>query len=663
MNLKKKLEDKVNKRKCLILSYQTIMLIALMLIFYVIYPSIRYDYINGKQVVGIENISGYNSYNIVDNTFNVIGDDPNFTITDDLEYINIVDIKFEQAVEDDIDIAVYYAKKTEQFSEKNVRYSKIKKGESDIKFYLKKNKYKYIRLDVEKDFILDKIELNGKRSEKNDVKFTISICIFLVIAILGAINIKNRYDKINAFLFKTVKQLDGILKQLDKKIEKIFTVVGIIMGCLFAVLIPPEQVPDEPAQYSMIENEFGFSGYYNEIYKYYEDIGATNVVRNYDVKQSKESLKKHSGDRFSKECKWTGKISIKMITHLPQGIAFFIFALLGAPIAVCMYAAEFAAVLFFVIIGYIALKIMPVKKSLLFAIMLLPMNLQQCSSVSYDAVLLPVCFLLTSYIFHLIYDYITVGYKQILCLGALSVVIMLIKPPYLLLLGLLLMLRCEKISFFDSLVYQKIKKFKYCFAVLIIFAIILGCILFRENMYVKVVLACVFNFKRYVVIVFNTLKSYAEFYTVSTIGIMGWLDTKFSICYYLFIIIFLAIIAQKDNINNRYKNGFVLRDRIIMLTIAFLIVVTIITIMFTWTFQIAEMDINVSFIEMAKYLNNTELSLGTQGRYFVPIVFLIYALLYDLVKIKDKVISIVEVIVYPIMFIYVIMQLLQRFWG
>lgn len=62
---------------------------------------------------------------------------------------------------------------------------------------------------------------------------------------------------------------------------------------------------------------------------------------------------------------------------------------------------------------------------------------------------------------------------------------------------------------------------------------------------------------------------------------------------------FLAIIAQKDNINNRYKNGFVLRDRIIMLTIAFLIVVTIITIMFTWTFQIAEMDINVSFIEMA----------------------------------------------------------------
>ena len=183
-----------------------------------------------------------------------------------------------------------------------------------------------------------------------------------------------------------------------------------------------------------------------------------------------------------------------------------------------------------------------------------------------------------------------------MCLGALSVVIMLIKPPYLLLLGLLLMLRCEKISFFDSLVYQKIKKFKYCFAVLIIFAIILGCILFRENMYVKVVLACVFNFKRYVVIVFNTLKSYAEFYTVSTIGIMGWLDTKFSICYYLFIIIFLAIIAQKDNINNRYKNGFVLRDRIIMLTIAFLIVVTIITIMFTWTFQIAEMDINVSSV-------------------------------------------------------------------
>lgn len=663
MNFKKRLEDKFDKGKCLILCYQTIMLIALILIFYVMYPSIRYDYINGKQDVGIENISGHNSYNIVDNTFNVIGDDPNFTVRTDLGYINAVDVKFEEVVKDDIDIAVYYAKEKNKFSEKNVKYSKIKKGKSDIKFYLPKNKYKYVRFDIEKDFKLDKIELSGERLKKNNVKFIISIFIFLVIAILSAMSIKDKCDKINACLLRIVEKIDRFLKWFDKNIERKFVVIGMIIGFLFAILIPPEQVPDEPAQYSMIENEFGFSGYYNEIYKYYEDIGATNVVRNYDVKQSKALIKEHSKDRFSNECKWTGKISVKMITHLPQGIVFFIFVFLGAPIAVCMHAAEFAAVFFFVIIGYIALKIMPVKKSLLCAVMLLPMNLQQCSSVSYDAVLLPVCFLLISYIFHLIYDDIRVGYKQFLCLGILSFVIMLIKPPYLLLLGLLLMLPGKKITFFDSLIYQKIKKFKICFAVLIVLAIIAGCIVFRENVYIKVILACIYNLKRYIIIVFNTLRSYAGFYTFSTIGIIGWLDTEFSNGYYFFVIAFLAVIAQKDNINSRHKKRFCTKDRIIMFSIAVLLIIVTITIMFTWTFQIGGMDTSVSFIEIAKYLNTIEFSLGTQGRYFIPIVFLIYALLYDIIKINDKVISIAEIIGYPIMFSYVIMQLLERFWG
>lgn len=660
MNYKKKLKNNTWKSDYKLVIHQVMVLVVIVAIFCFLYPIIRYDYKDSTQIVGMENIFNCNSYSIVGNTFKVTGTDPNITIENNLDYVNIVYVRLDGKAENDTDIAIYYAKENKQFSEQNVKYSIIKKGNSNIKLYLPKNKFKAIRLDIEKDFKLDYVELSGKKSIENNIKFICSICLFVLFTFLLEMKITKNYKKIDKHLLMIINKISKFLVWFDKGIEKKFVVIAMVMGGLFALLVPPEQVPDEPAQYSMIENEFGFSGYYNEIYQYYENIGATRVVRNYEIKQSKELIKKHSNDKFSKECKRTGNVSIKMVAHLPQGIVFFICTFLGAPIALCMHVAEFAAVVFFVLMGYLALKIMPIKKSLLCAVMLLPMNLQQCSSVSYDAVLLPVCFFWLSYLMNLIIEKKEVMIKDVFVVLGCLFIISIIKPPYVMLGLIAFCIPKDKYTFLKTNRIQMVMKYKKIIAVAFI---CLGCFalyLFKSNVYIKILLACLIEFYNYLKILCNTFIANKEFYICSTIGVLGWLDTKFSIGYYILTIVFLIILSQS---NDKMQNKRIeKRQRIIFCGVAILLMLVIITIMLSWTFYILNYDSGVGYYIMSKYLNNISVVLGVQGRYFIPIAFLSLFSVSNFIKINNKVANFYQIMYYLCGYIYVIKVLLQRFW-
>ncbi len=104
------------------------------------------------------------------------------------------------------------------------------------------------------------------------------------------------------------------------------------------------------------------------------------VIGNNLIKADYSKIKKNINEHFKcREKKGIAfSLGIDAIKHFPMAVGLYMGIVLNLPIYFCLQMSELGAVLFFVIIGRIALKNMSVKKELLCAIMLLPMS---CNNV------------------------------------------------------------------------------------------------------------------------------------------------------------------------------------------------------------------------------------------------------------------------------------------
>ena len=92
-----------------------------------------------------------------------------------------------------------------------------------------------------------------------------------------------------------------------------------------------------------------------------------------------------------------------------------------------------------------SMRKLPFGKTTLFLLAVLPMNLQQCTSFSYDAVISGVIFLYTSYCLSLAYGEEPVRPKDILAMGILAIVMIYGKSGvYLLVCFLALLIPARK---------------------------------------------------------------------------------------------------------------------------------------------------------------------------------------------------------------------------
>ena len=72
---------------------------------------------------------------------------------------------------------------------------------------------------------------------------------------------------------------------------------------------------------------------------------------------------------------------------------------------------------------------MPMKKSVMAIVMLLPMTLQQTSGINYDCFLLPLCLLLFAYIMSIIYADRMLNWKNLIFIILLTGCIAVTKIP------------------------------------------------------------------------------------------------------------------------------------------------------------------------------------------------------------------------------------------
>ena len=140
-------------------------------------------------------------------------------------------------------------------------------------------------------------------------------------------------------------------------------------------------------------------------------------------------------------------------------------------------------------------------------IMVFPMSLQQASSVSYDATLLPLCFLFLSYVICMRCQKEQLHWKEAVLTILLLLVITYIKLPYALLGLLVFLLPKEKIQLQlgkYEINGDVIRRFRIPAGILLI--LVCGAVLYvvRSNFWVQLMWGMILEWKRSVLLFLTT---------------------------------------------------------------------------------------------------------------------------------------------------------------
>lgn len=495
------------------------------------------------------------------------------------------------------------------------------------------------------------------------VSFMISLTILLFIFY---ILYKYKFDK----WFINLKKLN---------LNTFFVVYSFILGISLSVLIPTYMIPDEVTHINMIYNErnieqeyFAISNGYHGSEMILVDDNSKIDIRNYfDFSKRIESKKIFSMPKLA------------IIRHLPQAIGMIVGEILRLPVFFYLFFIEFCALIFYIFICNKALKKMPIKKECLMCIMLLPVCLQQCASVSYDVVLNAISFLFIATIFNLKFEKKNIDMKDILFLLLYLFIICICKPPYLVMGLLVFLLPIDKINvniFKFRISGEKIKnkflihKVRYSFLLFVLF-LIFSFICYKLLMSInsgRVLIASLINFKSTIILIVKTLRNFLLFLIDTVVGNLCLFNVQTpKICNFIVIFstIFISFLSfkkveRKEIVDfKKLRNLDIIIIFITFISISFLIILS----MFEWTLYVMEVPNydNMSINEIGSYIKNLSYIGGVQGRYFVPILPLVLIPLGNK-KIYEKALKFnpitFQLVYYVFLFCYMILLMLFRFW-
>lgn len=457
---------------------------------------------------------------------------------------------------------------------------------------------------------------------------------------------------------------------MDKslKLDKMACTVMIVIGLLISFLIPTWQTPDEPAHLLMIAQSVHNEKLSENIEK---EIGSNDGELQF-VKFGKKVNKAKFKKAMTKSPEYTKAemmpkgISVSIVKHLPATIGIYLGLLLGLPSYWVLQIGEVFALLFYLYICYRALRYMPVKKEVMFLIMMSPIAIQQAGSLGYDAVLLPFCFLFISYVLYLDFTREKIELKNMLILLFMIGFITYLKVPYFFLALICLTLPLRKMEIcigrleINEAVIVKWRKYVIIAGGVIFVA---GVYVFRHNVWIQIIYGMVAESRRGIYLLKETVATWHQYVIISTIGNFGWLDTPMLygvvIAVYILFLIFAMFNSDKEK-KKRFSvigavvvwGTFIIMTLLIMLS---MVNHTIMVVLFgaenlDKTYHIREALYQIPYIG------------GLQGRYFVPFIPLMFLPVPQVKQVKKStmiiIISVFQVLIYG----YAIALLLNRYW-
>ncbi len=450
------------------------------------------------------------------------------------------------------------------------------------------------------------------------------------------------------------------------RIEYFFVIFGLIMGLFLSIAIPVGQTPDEGAHMMQIAGETQIGGLYEEYSDYLDVIEAGKMMTHQEIAQDKSLYKDSIKVRFDwSRLSFHFHPSISILRHLPASIGIAISVLLRLPIMLGLQLAELFSLLFFLLCGYKALRLMPVKKELLCFIMLLPMTLQQCASINYDSVLIPMSFLLTAYLFHCKYVAERVSWKQMIAIAGMSFVILIIKAPYVLIAGLVILIPASKITLpvggkVD--LFQILRKFWYLFAVAFVALFVAGCYVCRNVLYFQIIQSAFLRFPRYCTVIWNTTVDKLKIYEISFAGDFGWLDTVVENSFIVFVLIMLFVLSQTRTPYTKKRSTFCVGNRIIFGLLFVGLYILLHTIMLSWSYQLVNLPMDVDLSTLADYLYQITVIEGIQGRYFIPFVLFMVLPFDGILPTKPENMTMIQLMYYVSSIACVTSTVYTRYW-
>ena len=411
------------------------------------------------------------------------------------------------------------------------------------------------------------------------------------------------------------------------KPEKAFLIIALVFGMTFLVSTPPFQVFDESEHfYKAIYLGEGHVLPVNEGYGagIYVPQSAFESIRTFqnlpsrsenkvDLNDIKSLLKVHFNDKYKVFMDMSGK---SIITYSPApylASAVFIDAakLLNPSPLILMYMGRLANLLVWILLVYMAIKIIPVHKWVLMLLALMPMTIFQGASLSADSFTIGVSFLLIAFILKLGFDEDLIVKRDIYILFLLSLMLALSKPVYVVLMALIFIVPASRFE-------NKKKMF-------LTFTLLFGLVLTAATIWNILASGFYVSFQPQVSVqgqtefiltepftalsaILNSLALNWKDYLLMFVGNLGWGDTPlpFSlICIYVFMLILTAIL-DKSEVKIKFKDKLVF-------SLVFLSLFTSIFVLeyLTWT------PVGKTVVD------------GVHGRYFIPIAPLLLLLFYN----------------------------------
>ena len=213
------------------------------------------------------------------------------------------------------------------------------------------------------------------------------------------------------------------------RIEKIFLFTILCLGVIYNFILTPYMTPDEKYHIDMSYRHSNTllgieSAGENKCLKRADDaeLEFTSEPSLTNYKNLYDGLLSMVEDDTLVEADATANTEAPMIVYLPAVLGMTLARLLHLGTVPMLLLARWCSLLFFALMVYWGMKKLPFGKMTLFLLAILPMNLQQCTSFSYDAVITGTILLYSCYCIALAYNEEPVKPKDILVMGILAIV-------------------------------------------------------------------------------------------------------------------------------------------------------------------------------------------------------------------------------------------------
>ena len=429
--------------------------------------------------------------------------------------------------------------------------------------------------------------------------------------------------------------------KVQLKVENIFIIIALVFGLIYSIITPPFQSVDENyhfyRSYAITEGQIIATKQNNHTGSYLPksiselDQKFSYLIKDITKKTSFKEIVQANKIAINKDKVFTSYSNTALyspIAYIPQSIGIVTGKILHANPLIMLYISRIFNLILYCILGYYAIKYIPFLKTATFLILLSPMNISLAASCSTDVTLIGTSILFAAKIFQYSFSKDKIlNFKDYILLSILIFILTLTKHSFYLIPLIFLVPK------------EKFKKNYYLKIITLILPSIIGCFIWSkiiEELYVPLnqnsnlyeqLNYILNNPLKYICILTTTtlIKAFRLF--ITSIGVLGWQDTKMDnltyILYPFLILITLIYSGIKTFVLKHYQKCII----ITVIIISYIFISTYIYL--TWT----------------KVGN--PIIIGLNGKYYTPLLIPLFAVIATSLKDKKeeskKVINIISI--------------------